>query len=327
MCATSGGGFALMTEGLGLSAMAEIPVVAINCMRAGPSTGVPTKTEQGDLWQALGESFGDFPRVIAAPLDIGDCFHLDAGGIQHYRQVPMSGDRALRDLLLSEGRLSVEPGLLNFAPHIDRGDLITSNGDVHDEYLRYKITESGVSPRAIPGIPGFMHVVSSDEHDENGVLISDEYTNHTKRRAMMEKRQRKVAGIEASVPKPVLEGSPDADVTLIGWGSTDGTIREARAQLAELGITSNQLQIRWIVPLHGDAIVDILGKSKHTIIVENNFTGQFARYLRSETSFVPDGHIRKYDGEPFMPHHIVEAVKEQLAGTTTLSVPTHEVMV
>jgi 2-oxoglutarate ferredoxin oxidoreductase subunit alpha len=159
------------------------------------------------------------------------------------------------------------------------------------------------------------------------VLISDEYTNHAKRRAMMEKRQRKVQGIEAMVPKPELEGSPDADVTLIGWGSTDGTIREARAQLAELGITSNQLQIRWLVPLHGDAIVDILGKSKHTIIVENNYSGQFARYLRSETSFVPDGHIRKYDGEPFMPHHIVEAVREQLAGTTTLSVPTHEVMV
>ncbi len=161
----------------------------------------------------------------------------------------------------------------------------------------------------------------------DGVLISDEYTNVTKRRAMMEKRQRKVAGIEASVPKPRLEGPPDADVTLIGWGSTDGTIREAREMLAEQGISTNQLQIRYLVPLHGDAIVDILGKAKHTIIIENNLSGQFARYLRSETSFVANGHIRKYDGEPFMPHHIVKAVREQLAGRTTLSVPTHEVMV
>jgi 2-oxoglutarate ferredoxin oxidoreductase subunit alpha len=238
----------------------------------------------------------------------------------------------LCDLLLSEGRLSVEPELLNFAPPIDRGELITSNGDagngeIHAEYLRYKITESGISPRAIPGIPGLTHVVSSDEHEENGVLISDEYTNHAKRRAMMEKRMRKVQGIEAAVPKPELEGPADADVTLIGWGSTDGTIREARAQLAEQGISTNQLQIRWLVPLHGNAILDILGKAKHTIIVENNYSGQFARYLRSETSFVADGHIRKYDGEPFMPHHIVAAVREQLAGTTTLSVPTHEVMV
>ena len=326
MCATSGGGFALMTEGLGLSAMAEIPIVVIDCQRAGPSTGVPTKTEQGDLWQMLGAAFGDYPRVIAAPLDIGDCFTLmpEIFNVTDKFQCP---GIVLCDLLLAEGRLSVDPELLNFNPPIDRGEMITANGDAHDEYLRYKITESGVSPRAIPGIPGFTHTVSSDEHDENGVLISDEYTNAGKRRAMMEKRMRKVQGIEAMVPPPVLEGPPDADVTLIGWGSTDGTIREARALLAEQGITANQLQIRWLVPLHGDTIVRILGNAKHTIIVENNFSGQFARYLRSETSFVPNGNIRKYDGEPFMPHHIAEAVREQLAGETTLSVPTHEVMV
>ncbi len=116
-------------------------------------------------------------------------------------------------------------------------------------------------------------------------------------------------------------------MTLIGWGSTQGVIEEARAMLAEQGITANQLQIRWLVPLHGEAIVDQLRDAKHTIIVENNYSGQFARYLRSETSFVADGHIRKYDGEPFMPHHIVEAVREQLAGETTLSVPAHEIMV
>jgi 2-oxoglutarate ferredoxin oxidoreductase subunit alpha len=87
------------------------------------------------------------------------------------------------------------------------------------------------------------------------------------------------------------------------------------------------LQIRWIVPLHGDTVLELLKGAKRTIMIENNFSGQFARYLRSETSFVADGHIRKYDGEPFMPHHIVEAVREQLAGTTTLSVPSHEVMV
>jgi 2-oxoglutarate ferredoxin oxidoreductase subunit alpha len=326
MCATSGGGFALMTEGLGLSAMAEIPVVAINCMRAGPSTGVPTKTEQGDLWQALGAAFGDYPRVIAAPLDIGDCFTLmpEIFNLTDRFQCP---GIVLCDLLPSEGRLSVDPKLLDFNPPVDRGEMITSNGLPHDEYLRYKITESGVSPRAIPGVEGFMHVVSSDEHEENGVLISDEYTNHAKRRAMMDKRMRKVQGIEAAVAPPVLDGPADAEVTLIGWGSTDGTIREARAMLAEQGITTNQLQIRWIVPLHGDAIVEILNKAKRTIMVENNFSGQFARYLRSETSFVADGHIRKYDGEPFMPHHIVEAVREQLAGSTTLSIPTHEVMV
>jgi 2-oxoglutarate ferredoxin oxidoreductase subunit alpha len=331
MCATSGGGFALMSEGLGMSAMIETPVVVINCQRAGPSTGVPTKTEQGDLWQMLGAAFGDYPRVIAAPLDIGDCFRLipEMFNIVDRFQCP---GLVLCDLLLSEGRLSVDPKDLDFGPTIDRGELITSNGTssgvaTNGDYKRYKITESGISPRAIPGVPGHVHTVATDEHQEDGVLISDEFTDPTKRRAMMEKRMRKMVGIEAAIPRPVLSGRPDADVTLIGWGSTKGVIEEACEILCEQGISANQLQIRWLVPLHGEAILEILQGSRHTIIVENNYSGQFARYLRSETSFVPNGHIRKYDGEPFMPHHIVESVKEQLAGKTKLSVPAHEIMV
>jgi 2-oxoglutarate ferredoxin oxidoreductase subunit alpha len=326
MCATSGGGFALMSEGLGLSAQMETPVVVIDCQRGGPSTGIPTKTEQGDLWQMLGAGFGDYPRAIAAPLDIGDCFTLvtEMHNIADKFQCPAI---VLCDLLLAEGRLSVEPELLNFAPAIDRGELITqANGD-SGKYLRYKITENGVSPRAVPGVPGYIFTGSSDEHDEDGVLISDEYTNHTKRRLMMEKRMRKQVAMESAVPAPKLKGPANAEVTLIGWGSTDGTIEEARELLAAKGITANQLQIRWLVPLHGDAIVQQLAAAKKTIIVENNYSGQFARYLRSETSFVADGHIRKYDGEPFMPHHIVEAVEEQMAGRTKLSVPVHEITV
>jgi len=331
MCATSGGGFALMSEGLGMSAMIETPVVVINCQRAGPSTGVPTKTEQGDLWQMLGAAFGDYPRVIAAPLDIGDCFKLipEIFNIADRFQCP---GLVLCDLLLSEGRLSVDPKDLDFSPPVDRGELITANGAPSEEntnggYKRYKITDSGISPRAVPGVPGHIHTVATDEHMEDGVLISDEFTNPIKRRAMMEKRMRKVAGIEAAVPPPTLLGPRDADVTLIGWGSTRGVIEEACEILNDEGISANQLQIRWLVPLHGEAILEILKDSRHTIIVENNYSGQFARYLRSETSFVPNGHIRKYDGEPFMPHHIVEAVKEQLAGQTKLSVPMHEITV
>jgi 2-oxoglutarate/2-oxoacid ferredoxin oxidoreductase subunit alpha len=332
MCATSGGGFALMSEGLGMSAMMETPVVVINCQRAGPSTGVPTKTEQGDLWQMLGAAFGDYPRVIAAPLDIGDCFKLipEIFNIADRFQCP---GLVLCDLLLSEGRLSVHPKDLDFNPPIDRGELITGNNGTassaptNGSYKRYKFTESGVSPRAVPGVPGHVHTVATDEHMEDGVLISDEFTNPIKRREMMEKRMRKVAGIEASITPPELWGPCDAEVTLIGWGSTKGVIEEACEILNEQGISANQLQIRWLVPLHGDAILEVLKDSRHTIIVENNYSGQFARYLRSETSFVANGHIRKYDGEPFMPHHIVEAVKEQLAGKTKLSVPMHEIMV
>jgi 2-oxoglutarate ferredoxin oxidoreductase subunit alpha len=331
MCATSGGGFALMTEGLGMSAMMETPVVVIDVQRAGPSTGVPTKTEQGDLWQMLGAGFGDFPRLIAAPLDIPDCFKVvpEMHNLADRFQCP---GIILSDLLLSEGRSSVDVKELSFDTEIDRGDIIASvegtNGA--NGYRRYKITESGISPRAIPGVPGYTHTAATDEHDEDGVLISDEFTNPIKRRAMMEKRQRKVAGIEAAVQPPVLIGEPGAAVTLVGWGSTNGVIREAVEILEDEGISANQLQIRWLVPLHGEAIMNILKSSRYTIIVENNYSGQFARYLRSETSYVPDGYIRKYDGEPFMPHHIVDAVKEQLAckkHKPRLSVPMHEIMV
>jgi len=332
MCATSGGGFALMSEGLGMSAMMETPVVVIDCQRAGPSTGVPTKTEQGDLWQMLGAAFGDYPRVIASPLDIGDCFKIIPEMFNLVDRFQCPG-MVLCDLLLSEGRLSVDPKDLGFTPVIDRGELITTaNGTpsspaTSGDYRRYEITESGISPRAIPGVPGHVHTAATDEHDEDGVLISDEFTNTVKRRAMMEKRMRKVTGIEAAIPPPALWGPRNADVTLIGWGSTSGVIEEACEILSEQGISANQLQIRWLVPLHGEAIVEILKGARHTIIVENNYSGQFARYLRSESSYVPNGYIRKYDGEPFMPHHIVEAVKEQLTGKTTLSVPAHEIMV
>ena len=331
MCATSGGGFALMTEALGMSAMMETPVVVIDVQRAGPATGVPTKTEQGDLWQVLAAGAGDFPKLIAAPVDIEDCFKLvpEMHNLADRFQCP---GIILGDLLLSEGRSSVEPARLDFNTTIDRGDLISSStsaagGNGAGEYKRYAITDMGISPRAIPGVPGHVHTASTDEHDEDGVLISDEFTNPAKRRAMMEKRQRKVLGIEKAVAPPQISGPSDADVTLVGWGSTSGVIREAIAILKENGISANHLQIRWLVPLHGDAIVSILKNSKHTIIVENNYSGQFARYLRSETSYVAGGHIRKYDGEPFMPHHIVESVKEQLAGKTALSVPMHEILV
>ena len=117
-------------------------------------------------------------------------------------------------------------------------------------------------------------------------------------------------------------------MTLVGWGSTEGVIRESVEKLAaEEGIVANQLPIKWIVPFHADEVTRILSKSKRVIIVENNYSGQFARYLRSETGFNAHGHIRKYDGEPFMPHHFVNVVKEQLVGQINLSVPAHEVLV
>ena len=325
MCATSGGGFALMTEAVGAAAMMEIPVVFINVMRAGPSTGVPTKTEQGDLWQVLGASQGDFERIIVAPSDSLDAFNTmpEVFNLTDKYQCPAI---VISDLYISEGRFSVDPDLINMHPGIDRGALITEPSDT-DGYLRYKDTESGISPRALSGLEGYVHLVATDEHDEDSTLISDEFTNPHKRRQMGEKRARKFDNILGDIQGPVLEGSPDADVTLIGWGSTKGIIDEAAGSLNASGVSTSCLHIKWMVPFHGDEIMTILSKAKRTIIVENNFSGQFARYLRSETGFAADGHIRKYDGEPFMPHHIVDGVNAQIAGNTDKYVPYQEITV
>ena len=326
MCATSGGGFALMTEAVGSAGMMEIPMVAINVQRAGPSTGVPTKTEQGDLWQMLGASQGDFPKIIVAVTSILDCFNTIPELFNLVDKFQCPG-LVITDLFVSEGFATVDPDEIGWDQPIERGEVISEANDTGEEYLRYKITESGISPRALPGTPGHLHVVATDEHDEDGGLISDEFTNPHKRRAMVEKRQRKMEAAVSLIEPPDLEGPENAEVTLIGWGATKGVIQEAASILTEEGIPTNQLAIKWIVPLHEEAITLALSKSKRTIIVENNVSGQFSRYLRGETGFNADGHIRKYDGEPFMPHHIVDGVKEQLAGKTSVSVPYQEIVV
>ncbi len=337
MCATSGGGFALMSEAVGMAGMIETPVVCVNVQRAGPATGVPTKTEQGDLWQILGAGQGDYPRIIVAPANQLDLFRTipELFNLVDKYQCP---GLVLADLLISEGTCSVDPADLKFNAPIDRGQIIFPNGNGESDnpfggyndnaYLRYKNTKSGISPRAVPGVPGHIHIAATDEHDEDGTLISDEFTNPVKRRVMVEKRARKMQTVLSEIAPPKLIGPESAQVTLVGWGSTEGVIREAVEKLAaEEGIVANQLQTKWIVPFHADEVGRILSSSKHAIIVENNYSGQFSRYLRSETGFTAHGHIRKYDGEPFMPHHLVNAVKEQLAGRTNLSVPAHEITV
>ena len=339
MCATSGGGFALMSEAIGMAGMIETPVVCVDVQRGGPATGIPTKTEQGDLWQILGAGQGDFPRIIVAPANQLDLFQTvpELFNLCDKYQCP---GLVLSDLLISEGTSSVDPADLNFDVKIDRGELILANG--HDggngvvnpgsgyddnAYWRFKNTESGISPRAVPGVPGHIFVAATDEHDEDGTLISDEFTNPHKRQKMVEKRARKMTDVVNDIAPPKLIGSANAPVTLVGWGSTRGVIAEAVEKLAgEEGIVANYLHVKWIVPFHAKEISAILTHSQRVIIVENNFSGQFARYLRSETGFDAHGHIRKYDGEPFMPHHIVEAVKEQLAGKRRVSVPVHEVL-
>ena len=323
MCATSGGGFALMTEAIGMAGIIETPVVAINVMRAGPSTGVPTKTEQADLNQAFGASQGDFQRVIIAPTSMTDCFNTphEAFNVAERYQIPVI---ILSDLLMSEGSETVDPALLDVDFPIDRGELITESTGGDEPYLRYRNTASGISPRAVPGVRNHLYVSGTDEHDEDGVLLSDVYTDPVRRKKMVDKRVRKMETVTSYLPAPQLDGPAAAEVTLVGWGSTWGTLVEAAEQLRQEGVTTNHLHIKFLVPLHVEEISAILGASTRIVIVENNQSGQFARHLRAETGIVAHGHVRKYDGEPFEPKHIVAGVQDILAGAKVVDVLSSE---
>jgi 2-oxoglutarate ferredoxin oxidoreductase subunit alpha len=232
----------------------------------------------------------------------------------------------LSDLLISEGTFSVDPDAVDLHPHIDRGSLIqdpSPNGDYH----RYADTDTGISPRVLPGHEGFVHVVATDEHDEAGVLISDEFTNPFIRRQMVEKRARKFETVAKDVPAPKLEGAKKAEVTLVGFGSTYGVIKEAIARLAEHDVVANHLAIKWIVPFHAEAVTAALAKAKKVVIIENNYSGQFAEYLRGQTGIAAHAHIRKYDGEPLTPRQIVHGVLDIISQDTQVYVPTQEIMV
>ena len=313
MCATSGGGFALMTEAIGMAGMIEAPVVIVEVQRGGPSTGVPTKTEQADLNQVFGASQGDYPRAIIAPTDTTDCFYstVEAFNLAEKYQLPVT---IISDLLLSEHPETIEPDALTNDVPIERGELVTEWPESNGAYKRYEFTHSGISPRALPGTENTVYVAATDDHDEGGILISDIFTSAPMRRKVQEKRMRKLDGLLRDLKPPSLEGPADADVTLIGWGSTRGVIGEAIVLLASDGIRANQLQIKYLTPFHSKEVTEILKNCKKTICVEGNYTGQFARHLRAETGFTVNDHVLKYDCEPFEPHQIVEEVQAILAG-------------
>jgi 2-oxoglutarate ferredoxin oxidoreductase subunit alpha len=313
MCGTSGGGFALMSEAIGMAGMIEAPVVVVEVQRGGPSTGIPTKTEQGDLNQVFGASQGDFPRVIIAPTDTADCFWatVEAFNLAEKYQLPVL---IISDLLLSEHPETIEADALRHDVPIERGEFVTEWPKENGTYKRFKNTFSGISPRALPGTENTEYIAGTDDHDEQGILISDVFTSPPVRRKSMEKRMKKVNEALEELKPPVLEGPPNAEVTLIGWGSSEGVIRDARQLLAAEGIAANQLQIKYLHPFHTKEVCALLKNSKKLIGVEGNFSAQFARFLRAETGISVHDNILRYDGEPFEPRLIAEEVKRILAG-------------
>jgi 2-oxoglutarate ferredoxin oxidoreductase subunit alpha len=312
MCATAGGGFALMTEALGMAGIMEVPMVCVEVQRGGPSTGLPTKTEQADLFQVFGASQGEFPRLIVAPKDIADCYQtaIDSFNLADKYQLPVV---IMSDLLLSEHPETVDSEVFTGDVKIDRGELLTEWKESQGKYKRFRFTESGISPRALPGTANATYVSPSDDHDEESILISDMYTASPIRRMSMQKRMRKMDNLLKELPAPKLEGPADADVTLVCWGSTYGVVREAAELLTAQGVKTNYIVGKYIYPFHAKEFTDILSKCKKKISVEVNFTSMFAQFLRSYTGMSMDAHVNKYDGEPFEPLHVVAQVKDILA--------------
>jgi 2-oxoglutarate ferredoxin oxidoreductase subunit alpha len=312
MCATAGGGFALMTEALGMAGIMEVPIVCVEVQRGGPSTGLPTKTEQADLFQVYGASQGEYPRLLVAPRDIADAYQttIDSFNYADRFQLPVT---IMSDLLLSEHHEHVDKEDLSADVQIDRGELVTEWSEKNGKFKRFQFTESGISPRALPGTANTIFTSATDEHDEESILISDMFTSPPTRRKGMEKRMRKMDLLLKELPAPRLEGPQTADVTIVCWGSTAGAVAEAVELLNANGVKANFLVIKYIYPFHAKEVTEILSKAKKKISVELNFTSQMARYIRSETGIAMDAHVTKYDGEPYSPSDIVGRVKEILA--------------
>ncbi len=311
MTATSGGGFSLMVEALGMAGMTETPLVVVESQRAGPSTGLPTKTEQGDLRLMIGAGQGEFPRAILAPSHPKEAFRatIDAFRLAEEWQTPVL---LASDLHLSENFATVDRDELPLHPEIP--SVATATLVPGTDYHRYQYTASGVSPRSIPGQPGLQYVAGSDEHDERGHLISDVRSGVpvwvAERKKMMDKRMKKLDGLRRAAPTPLVEGSPNAEVTLVAWGSTVGAIRDAMPLLDRQGIPTKLLFVRTVYPLATEEITEILENAKRTLLVEANYSGQLGQLLRQETGVLLPNRLLKYDGEPFYPHEIVAKVRE-----------------
>ena len=305
MCATSGGGFSLMTEGYGLAAMTETPVVIVEGQRPGPATGLPTWTEQGDLRFVLHAHQGDFPRIVLAPGDTQEAFFLtaEAFNIAERYQTPVI---LLTDKHLGESHESTEPFEYTKIT-IDHGELISDETLTKEtDYKRYQFTDSGISPRSLPGQAGGVYLANSDEHDEHG----DSVEGADNRTRMVEKRMRKFTMLEKSLPKPTLYGPESADVTILSFGSTKGAIFDAIDILEQEKILVNFLQVTFLSPFPTQAVKEVVTKAKKTLVVEGNYTGQFESLIREHCLTEVHEHLRRYDGRPFYALDIVTKVKE-----------------
>ncbi|QQR54701.1 2-oxoacid:acceptor oxidoreductase subunit alpha [Candidatus Peregrinibacteria bacterium] len=319
LTATSGGGFALMTEAIGMAAITETPLVAIEGMRPGPSTGLPTWTDQGDLRFVMHSSQGEFPRMVLLPGDITECFEMMLKAYnwaEDYQMVVL----LITDKYMGESIHTADP-FKHEDYVVNRGERVTMEEALalaSGAYKRYEFTERGVSKRSVPGMPNTIHVASTDEHREDGDL--DESSEN--RIKMVDKRSRKLETLqrEALVESDgaVLHGPEFADLTMVGWGSMKGPILEAMkifnaaAEAEGRKERVNFLQIKMALPFPSETVTRILNAAKKTLLVENNATAQMAGLIREYTSIHLQNHYLRYDGRPIHSAEILTRLGQEL---------------
>jgi 2-oxoglutarate ferredoxin oxidoreductase subunit alpha len=305
MTATSGPGQALMTEGIGLAGVIEVPIVVIECARAGPSTGMPTKTEQSNLNHLIFSGHGEIPRVVIAPGTVEESFYLTiaAFNIAEKYQVPVF---VLSEQALCQSKATLPP-LEMSTVIVDRGKLQRNGALSVGEYNRYAFSDDGVSPRAIPGVEGGMHLAPGSEHSDGGVITEDARN----REKMMEKRMRKLVSMRPDLPKPNIFGDASLPIRIIGYGSNRGPIAEAQDRMAAAGKPTAFMQLRTLWPFPEEEMKAFITGAEHVFIIENSFTGQLDRLIRYVVGPLRTLHpVLKYNGKPFRPIEIIDAVNK-----------------
>jgi 2-oxoglutarate ferredoxin oxidoreductase subunit alpha len=303
MTGTSGGGFSLMVEALGLSGMAEIPLVVVDVQRPGPVTGLPTRTEQSDLRFVISASQGEFPRMVIALRNQSDALYqtMRAFHLAETYQIPVI---LLSDQYLADATATVEP----FDPNRIQVANPASEHAGDGEYLRYRYSENGISPRLIPGKTKHLVSADSDEHDERGWITESAEV----RTRMMDKRMKKLEGIRRELLEPEFLGADGFDTLLLGWGSTWGPIAEAIALLNQEGKARYAaLVFGDVYPLPQKLLLEQAPKAKRIVNVEQNATGQLAGLIREATGVACTGSILKYDGRQIAAEEIVERVHKE----------------
>ena len=303
MTATSGPGFSLMTEMLGLAVAAEIPAVVVNVQRVGPSTGMPTKTEQGDLYQACYGGHGSCPRIVMALTSVEDCFYgiMHAFNISEQFQMPVV---VLSDASLGHRKATVPVPELSRVPVVERRK---PQGDDLIGYKRYRYTPDSISPMSIPGTEGGGYVAEGLEHDEIGYPAASNHENHLR---ATQKRYHKLWAVEAISNDLVRTyGKPHPEIGVIGWGSTEGVIREAVQMAIDKGYSVGALHPKILYPQPLTKLREFIQGTKAVIIPEVNFTGQFATLLRKRFAY-DFVQLNKCIGLPFTPKEIFDKIEE-----------------